>query len=203
MKRLFLTSLFIDVPNILQNYLQKNLTGKSLTFIPTASIPEKSKTYVRKAREAFEKMGLIVDDLEITTSTKEEISKKLQQNDFIYVAGGNTFFLLQELKKKNADQLIIEQINLGKLYIGESAGSMILSPNIEYVMDMDDCKIAKDLTDFSALNVINFYPVPHQGNYPFVDAVEKIISKYNSKLNLCVINNSQVILIEGENQKII
>ena len=59
---------------------------------------------------------------------------KLQVNDFIYVTGGNTFFLLQELKKAGADKLIKEQISAGKIYIGESAGAMILSPNIEYVI---------------------------------------------------------------------
>jgi dipeptidase E len=188
----------MDVTNIFQEYVQEDLKGKSITFIPTASIPETIKSYVIKAKKAFEKMGLIVDELEITESSKEKIAEKLKHNNYIYVSGGNTFFLLQELKRKEADKMIIEQINSGKLYIGESAGSMILSPNIEYVKDMDDCTIAEDLTDFFALNVIDFYPVPHQGNFPFVKSVKKIISKYDSKLNLCVINNSQVISVEDK-----
>ncbi|WP_252346614.1 Type 1 glutamine amidotransferase-like domain-containing protein, partial [Listeria monocytogenes] len=40
------------------------------------------------------------------------------KNDFIYVTGGNTFFLLQELKRTGADKLILEEIAKGKLYIG-------------------------------------------------------------------------------------
>ncbi len=116
--------------------------------------------------------------------------------------GGNTFFLLQELKKTGADKVIIEQIESGKLYIGESAGSMIVSPNIEYVKDMDDSKVASDLNTYPALNVIDFYPVPHHTNFPFAKAVKKIISKYDSELRLYPISNTQAILVNGEDMSI-
>nr|WP_317045448.1 Type 1 glutamine amidotransferase-like domain-containing protein [Capnocytophaga canimorsus] len=90
-----------------------------------------------------------------------------------------------------------------KIYIGESAGAMILSPNIEYVKLMDSIKKAPDLHTFSALNVVNFYPVPHYTNFPFVKSVEKIITKYQDILNLYPITNKQAILVEGGNKKII
>ena len=198
MRKLFLSSSFKDVANIFEKFAQEDVKGKTVTFIPTASIPEKVKFYVGSAKKAFEKMGVIIDELEITKSSTEEIANKLKQNDYIYISGGNTFFLLQELRKKGADKIIIEEIESGKLYIGESAGSMIVSPNIEYVKDMDNCKVAPDLNTFSALNVIDFYPLPHYTNFPFAKAVEKIITKYDSVLKLYPINNSQAILIEGE-----
>lgn len=119
------------------------------------------------------------------------------------MSGGNTFFLLQELKRTGADKIIIDEINSGKLYIGESAGAMIVSPNIEYVKDMDDCKMASGLNTFEALNIIDFYPVPHHTNFPFAKAVEKIIAKYESKINLYPINNSQVILVEKDTIRVV
>jgi len=198
MRKLFLSSSFKDVANIFEKFAQEDVKGKTVTFIPTASIPEKVKFYVGSAKKAFEKMGVIIDELEITKSSTDEIANKLKQNDYIYISGGNTFFLLQELRKKGADKIIIDEIESGKLYIGESAGSMIVSPNIEYVKDMDNCKVAPDLNTFSALNVIDFYPLPHYTNFPFAKAVEKIITKYDSVLKLYPINNSQAILIEGE-----
>ena len=42
MKKMFLVSSFKDVAAILPNF-EKNLKGKTVTFIPTASIPEKIK----------------------------------------------------------------------------------------------------------------------------------------------------------------
>lgn len=95
--------------------------------------------------------------------------------------------------------MIIEsQIMSGKLYIGESAGSMVLSPNIEYVKDMDDSEIATELESFDALNIIDFYPLPHKNCFPFKKTVEKIISKYESALPLIPISNSQAILVDGD-----
>lgn len=106
------------------------------------------------------------------------------------------------MKRTGADKVIIEQINQGKVYIGASAGSMILSPNIEYVKDMDDATKATDLDDYSALSIVDFYPVPHHTNAPFKKAVERIITKYESKLNLVPISNSQVIMVRENSMRI-
>lgn len=197
MKKLFLSSSFADVSKLFPDFAKEDLKGKKVTFIPTASIPEKVIFYVSAGKKALEKLGLIVDELEITKAGNKEISKKLQNNDYIYITGGNTFFLLQELKRTGTDKLLIEQINSGKIYIGESAGSMIVSPNIDYAKDMDNCKKAPDLKDNSALSIVKFYPLPHHTNFPFKKAVEKIITKYNSKLKLIPISNSQVIMVKG------
>jgi dipeptidase E len=202
MKKLFLSSSFKDVANLFQDFVQEDVKGKTVTFIPTASLPEKIKFYVGSAKKSFEKLGIIVDELELTKSTNAEIVDKLTQNDLLYISGGNTFFLLQELRRKGVDKIIIEQIESGKIYIGESAGSMIVSPNIEYAKGLDDCKVATELDTFSALNVVDFYPLPHYGNFPFKKSVEKIISKYESELTLYPISNSQAILIKGTELKI-
>jgi len=199
MKKLFLTSSFKDVACLLENFAKEDIKGKTVTFIPTASIPESIKFYVGAGRKALEKLELIVDELELTKATPKEISEKLSKNDYIYITGGNTFFLLQELKKSGADKIIIDQILSGKLYIGESAGSMITSKNIEYVKGMDDHKKATELNTFSALDVVEFYPLPHYTNFPFKKTVEKIIEKYNSELKLYPISNKQAILVTGEN----
>ncbi|MDR2914446.1 MAG: Type 1 glutamine amidotransferase-like domain-containing protein [Tannerella sp.] len=202
MRKLFLSSSFKDVANRFRDFAQEDVNGKTVTFIPTASIPEKIKFYVGSARKAFQKIGIIVDDLDVSQSSSTEIAEKLEQNDYIYVSGGNTFFLLQELRKKGAEKMIIDQIESGKLYIGESAGSMIVSPDIEYVKDMDDCKAATGLDTFSALGVIDFYPLPHYQNFPFTKAIDKIISKYASELKLYPISNNQMIWVKGPDVKI-
>lgn len=203
MKKLFLSSSFKDVAERLKDFAKEELVGKKVTFIPTAALHEKVNFYVKSGKKALEKMGLIVDELEVSNSSFSEISDKLKNNDYIYVTGGNAFFLLQELKKTGSDKLIIEQINLGKLYIGESAGSMVVSPNIEYAKDMDSCEEAPELTDFNALNIVDFYPLPHHTNIPFKKTVEKIILKHELNLKLIPISNSKAILVSGDDVQII
>lgn len=194
MKKLFLVSSFKDVADIFTN-TEKDLNGKTVTFIPTASKVEKVVFYVSAGRKALEKMGLIVDELDISTATTDEITAKIKGNDFIYVTGGNTFYLLQELKRTGADQVIIDEVNAGKLYIGESAGAMVTSANIEYVKGMDSVKKAPDLENFDALGLVEFYTVPHYTNPPFKKIAQKIVDTYSSTLKLSPISNKDTIIV--------
>jgi hypothetical protein len=61
--------------------------------------------FVKSGKKALEKLGLKVDELELTTASAEEIAETLRCNDIIYITGGNTFFLLQELRRTGADLL--------------------------------------------------------------------------------------------------
>ena len=203
MRKLFLTSSFSDVSTLLPEFLDGEFEEKTVTFIPTASITEKVKFYVDSAKKAFNELGIIVNELDISKASKEEITSKIKNCDYIYVSGGNTFYLLQELRRTGADDIIIDQINSGKVYIGESAGSMITSPNIEYVKLMDNKAKAESLNDYKALEIVNFYPVPHYTDFPFKETVEKIIAVYGSKLDLRPINNRQAIVINGESARIL
>ncbi|QIB69233.1 type 1 glutamine amidotransferase-like domain-containing protein [Aminipila butyrica] len=196
MKKLFLASSFKDVAPILANF-ENNLKGKTVTFIPTASLVEKVVFYVEAGKKALEKLGLIIDELDISTATANEISSKLKGNDLIYVTGGNTFFLLQELKRTGADQIIVEEVNGGKLYIGESAGAMVTAANIEYAKSMDSAKKAPNLIDFDALGLVDFYTVPHYTNSPFKKITQKIVDNYSSTLNLSPISNQDAILVSS------
>lgn len=197
MKNLFLSSSFVDVSEFLETFVGENLQAKTITFIPTASIPEDYKGYVENDRKAFKELGLIICELDISNTSKEKIEEIILKNDFIYVSGGNTFYLLQELQKSGADKIIVSEIEKGKIYIGASAGSVILAKNIKYIEKMDDSSKAKNLTDYNALNIIDFYPLPHHTNEPFKELVENIITEYQSKLDLVTISNTQVILVKG------
>jgi len=202
MKNIFLTSSFAEVSDLFKEFEQEEVRGKTVTFIPTASIHEEVTFYVDAGKEALEGLGLVVDILEISTASHEEISNKLNHNEYIYITGGNTFFLLQELKRTGTDKLIIDQINLGKTYIGESAGSVVLSPNIEYISEMDNPKIAEKLSSYDALGVINFYPLPHYTNFPFKEAAKSVFSKYVEKIKISTFSNNQAIIINGSDVKI-
>ena len=55
----------------------------------------------------------------------DEIRETLAKADIIYFTGGNTFFLIDQLKQRGVDQLIKQHVKDGKLYVGESAGAII------------------------------------------------------------------------------
>ena len=204
MKRLFLCSSFADVANLLIDFANEDLKGKIIAFIPTASLTESIRFYVKTGKKALEKVGMIVEEVEITQFSNEEISSILHKCDYIYITGGNTFFLLQELKRKGVDKIISEQVKSGKLYIGESAGAIIASPDTEYMknVNFDPIEKAPELEDYSSVGLVDFYTIPHYGNFPFKKKGEKVIQLYNEKLQLIPISNKQAIFIEDSNIQI-
>lgn len=203
MRKLFLASSFSEVASLFPKFAGEEIKGKRVTFIPTASLVEEVRFYVDDDRKAFEELGIIVEELEITTASPDKILEVLNRNDYIFVSGGNIFYLLQELRRKGADILITEQIRAGKLYIGTSAGSIILCPDIEFVKEMDYNHTAPELQSFTGLNIVDFYILPHYLDFPFEEITQNIVKKYGKKLDLRPISNKQVITIAGNRIEIL
>ena len=202
MKKLFLCSYFAGVKDTFKNFMNNNTKGKKVLFIPTANIDEETKFLVDEAKEVFESLGMEVEDLEISKLNEKTIKNKIEKANYLYVGGGNTFYLLQELKRKNLIDFIKNRVNFGMTYIGESAGAIITSKDIEYNYLMDDKTIAKDLKDYLGLNLVDFYVVPHLNEFPFEESAKQTVEKYKDKLNIITINNSQAIIVKNEKFKI-
>lgn len=79
--------------------------------------------------------------------------------DIIYMIGGNTFYLLKELREKNLAEKIIQAINNGVIYIGSSAGSIILGKTIETALPYDENWVG--LENFEGLNIVDGIIIPH------------------------------------------
>ena len=200
MTQLFLCSSFADVAEFLPDCV-KNLQGMKVAFIPIAAEVEKVKFYVKKGWKALEDLGMQITELNISTTEASKIKKTIENADCIYISGGNTFYLLQELRKTGADELIKQHILTGKLYIGESAGAMITAPNIEYVSLMDDPEKGKELTGFEGLNIVDFSTVPHLWCFSFAKATKEIISRYGESLTFKAISNTQALRVDEEGVK--
>ena len=197
MKKLFLTSVFAKTAKEFKKFYGET-NGKSAVFIPTAANADGGGTiYIKRQRRVLEKLGLNICLLDISAAGSNEISAKLQNSDIIYIGGGNTFYLLQELKRSGADMIIREQIALGKAYIGESAGAVVAAPRIDYIEDMDKRDAAPNLSDCSALGLVDFYPLPHMNSFPFKRASRMIAEKHSNDLKLLPITNRQAVCVCG------
>jgi len=106
MKKLFLAASFTDVSQLFKEFLSNESQKQTVTFIPAASVPEEVPFYVDEAKDVFKSLSIKVDEIDISTISYEEIAARLKKNDLIYLSGGNTFYLMQELKKSGADRLI-------------------------------------------------------------------------------------------------
>ena len=200
MKKLILVSMLYQVTDLVRT-IEPELAGKTVTYIPTAGIAEETEGMIEDETNTLESLGLTVEALDVSTASYESIVSTLTKNDIIFVGGGNTFYLLQELRRSGADKILIQEVNKGKLYIGESAGAIIACPDIGYCVGMDSQEKAPELTDYTGLGLVDFYIVPHIGNEEMGEAAEKAVEEYNSRLDLEVITDKQVIQVEDKSYR--
>ncbi|MDF7676648.1 Type 1 glutamine amidotransferase-like domain-containing protein [Neisseriaceae bacterium ESL0693] len=196
MKKLFLCSYFAGTQHQFKTFIdQQAINTKTVLFISTAANVESYTGYVDEGRQTLADMGFLVDELDIARQTTEQVIQKITEAQILMITGGNTFYLLQQLKKKNLLPLISHKINQGMLYIGESAGAIILTQNIEYSHIMDNPRLAPEFRDYQGLNMIDFYPLPHYIEPPFTETVQTTFALYHDKLRLVPINNHEAIIV--------
>ena len=200
---MILTSSLYESMGIVKKFLNEKTERKKILFIPTATNVDEYKKYIHLTQKVFEDFGYEVENFDISVFSEETVKEKISETKIIFVSGGNTFYLLQELKKKNLISYLREKIENGLLYIGESAGSVITAPNIEYADIVDDKALATELNDYTGLNLVDFYVVPHFEEEPFVESSRKVVELYKDKLDLKVINNKEVVLVENDDFRIV
>ncbi|OUT19296.1 hypothetical protein B9N61_03795 [Campylobacter concisus] len=205
MANIFLCSYFAEVASKINEVVK--FQGKDIVFIDTAAKFEEVNFYVGEAVEILENFGAKLRRLDVSCaknsaalvssqdepSCEDEILSAISQCDIIYVSGGNTFYLLNELRKSCAAQAIKNAVKAGKIYIGESAGAIVAAPDTRYATLMDE-NSAKT-SDFTGLNLVDFYIVPHFGCEPFVEAARETMKKFGNSCDLRPINNAEFIAL--------
>lgn len=167
-------------------------------FIPTASELDEDRWYMKKDKEELINMQYDIIEIDITNENKDNILTKLNQVDALFVAGGNCFYLLQQIKLKDILNDIIKFAQ-EKIYIGSSAGSCIACPSISYVEKFDDKKEAPLLEDYNALNLIDAYILPHyNSDEKYTDLIKEILSE-NKKLNYITLQNDEALIVNSRN----
>lgn len=197
MKELFLTSYLAGTKELVKEFLE-GAAGKDLAFVPTASKVEEYQGYVDEAKEIFLDLGYRVDLVDVSVMEREDVVAALDRCQCLYVSGGNTFYLLQELKRKDLLPYIEARVLEGMRYVGESAGAIIASRDIGYNQIMDDRTAAPDLTDFEGLSLVDFFVLPHNGEFPFVESTAETIRVYGDILDLLPLDNSEAVFVEGD-----
>ena len=196
--KLFLCSHFSSVGSL----IKEEIDNKKVAFIPTASLHEGYTGYVGSARKLFKKLGASVTEIDISTEAYSTIQAVFEDADVIYFTGGNSFFLMNQLRKTETDELLKKELANGKLMIGESAGAIICAPTIQYIEQMDEKPEDYSQEDNEGLDLIDFYVLPHYLTAPFKKITERIMAEF-SDLNICAINNHQAIMVNDEGSKVI
>ena len=180
------------------------LTGKRAIFIPTAGDPYENKDFVEADKIALQKYGIEVTDLDLRNKTEEEVNESLAMADILLVAGGDTFYLMEKLKKSGADKAIKNFIRKGGIYIGSSAGSIVCCPTIGGAEKFDNPKLAPNLENFNGMGIFNEVVIPHTHKEKYFERVEETTEKLTSKgFKVHHLTDDDVLFFDGINSIIL
>lgn len=102
-------------------------------FIPYARPSGISfKLYTERVNKGFSKIGIKI----IGLHDFEDQKKAIENAEAIFIGGGNTFVLVNELHKQNLFPVLKKVIEKGTPYLGTSAGSNITGINMKTTNDM-------------------------------------------------------------------
>ena len=138
MKKLFLASTSTVYGSGYLEYLLPELKLffkgiQTILFIPFARPSGMSyEDYTNVAKDAFKKVGIDLKGIHEYENSIEAIKNA----EGIFVGGGNTFVLVNELYDQNLIKILKDTINNGTPYLGTSAGSNIAGISMMTTNDM-------------------------------------------------------------------
>lgn len=199
MKRLFLSSSFDGVTKKFIELLGKEANGLTVGFVPTAADPYEDRWWVENDRNALKNSGFIVTDIDLKNKTQQQLEKEFKDKDIIFVAGGNTFFLLQETLNSGFGEIIKNHLGQGKWYVGSSAGSILPGPSLEPIVTLDSPEAAAKLKSYNGLGLVDFVVLPHWENPAFEPKYRKgIYENYKDKFKLVKLKDNEAVVMDGD-----
>ena len=156
--------------------------------------------YIKEDIDFFSNIGCNLDVFNMYEEKNIDTSKKF---DVIWVCGGNTFFILDRMKKTGVFEFAKKAVLSNEsIYFGISAGSIIAGPEIriagEAVGDYDENSI--NLKDLRGLNFTNISVFPH-----FEEYMKSGVDNFRKKANYPIIEitDDEAVFVEDNKYKII
>lgn len=166
MPNIILTSSFATVASDLRT---KNILPhqSSVAFIPTAGDIYPETPWIDGDRRALIELGYQVSDVDLKGKTAESLKETLAFADIIFVAGGNTTYLLVEAQRSGFDTIICDLLAQGKIYVGSSAGSILAGPSVEPFLEEDLGELGRNFVvkNPTCLGLVDYIVLPHYPSY--------------------------------------
>lgn len=132
---------------------------------------EKNAEWVRSCKKEWADKGydVVIADLKEDT---EKLREKLEKVDLIVVEGGDVNYLLDWVKKSKLETYLEDLLNKGVVYVGTSAGSVLLNPDIGLTWWEPEWT-----SDHIGLGIVDFVVVPHQKEEGLLKSEENLVGR--------------------------
>jgi dipeptidase E len=160
-----------------------------------------SEPWIAQEERQLRMHGFTCDRIDVAGWQDRSLAKHLAGFDVLYIQGGNTFYLLDQLRRSGADTIIRDLVTGDHaVYCGISAGSVVAGPDIAvagWSPEWDRNEVG--LTDLAGLGLVPFVLSPH---YEQKDAT-LIAARLPLPHPLLALEDGQAWVVDGENQRLI
>lgn len=167
-----------SITNALRELVEKDCKDAKLAFIPTAANVETGdKGWLIDDLATCKALGFEeIDIVDIAAVPQEVWEPRLENADMIMVGGGNTSYLMGQIKKSGLAAVLPDLLST-RVYVGISAGSMVVAPKLKEkeMQRLYDEPIFDDETN-EGLGFVDFLVVPHM-NSPYFPRVAELIDE--------------------------
>lgn len=199
---LLLSSSFYTFGNKIDTIPGLDLGQKNVVCVVTASLGEVDASWLEPEILQIRKRSKQFDTYDITGKSPKDLDADFQRYDVIYVAGGNTYFLLEKVKKSGFDHVIRRKLEQGNFYFGSSAGAILACPRIDFIESMDDPSKA-NLKDYAGLSLVDFLILPHTDSPFYGEETQKIAKKLSSGFERIIgLRDDQALYLQGRYMEI-
>lgn len=126
--------------------------GKKVMILGNATLGGSNASQREPVKSNFENVG--AKKVDIIDINKENLNDILEY-EVIYAIGGDPRYLLDLVATTNVKEILKQFLKSGGIYIGESAGSMILGNNLKWVWEVkkgtnvfDKIKVVQKIREF-------------------------------------------------------
>ncbi len=201
--KLFLASLASTTLDLIKPLLSDDPKNLTVAFIKTAADPygDIPMPWMEDDVNKFKSMGFPVTFYDIKNKNIETLRQDLSEFKVIFVAGGNTYYLLDHIKKSGFDIVIKELLTQSVIYIGASAGSSVMGPTLDHLTTIEHPEIVPELTDYTALNIVPYLIVPHYKTDKYAERHTNLKEQWGDKLTF--LTDNQAIVVNGDKIEIV
>ena len=167
--------------------------GKKVMILGNATLGGSNASQREPVKSNFENIG--AKKVDIIDINKENLNDILEY-EVIYAMGGDPRYLLDLVATTNVKEILKQFLKSGGIYIGESAGSMILGNNLKWIWKVKKGTKPKydiEPTSYEGLGFTTYNIFPHWNTVK--EDIKKKVLEYNETIT--PLNDGEFIEIEA------
>ncbi|WKZ27931.1 MAG: Type 1 glutamine amidotransferase-like domain-containing protein [Candidatus Dojkabacteria bacterium] len=193
MKNLFLSSIAANMVVEFTKIFELNPVNTRVAFIPNAADRYPDPWFMINDKNALKKLGYNLDIIDLKEVQDSFLYDRLCKANVIFVAGGNTFDLLNIANESGFLSQCRGRVNDGTIYFGSSAGSVLAAKDISPIRFFDQAP--DDMPSTKALSLVDFLPIPHLGNPKYSESFANLFKVSSTIDSIIAFTDFQSLLI--------